>query len=178
MYNLVSLIVFSKHGTKILFPILCLLIPSYNTYVTLESVNILYSNNIWNQLSHEPITINFETIKPLMAYWIMISGVYSIEMMTNNVITELPFYDELKLALFLGLQTRNNSLSVKLYDNYIKPFVIKNKENIESVTKRIYNLIRGKPEVKREYDSEDDEYFLQKIVKSAQTRGFALKKVI
>lgn len=165
MYNLVSLIVFSKHGTKILFPVLCLLIPSYNTYVILESVNKLYSNNSWNQLSYKPITINFEIIKSIMAYWIMISGVYSIEMLTNNVITELPFYDEIKLAIFLGLQTSNNSLSVKSYDNYIKPFVIKNKENIESITKRVYNLIRRKPEIKREYDSEDDEYFLQKIVK-------------
>ncbi len=159
MYDLIQYIVFSKHGTKILFPILCLLIPSYNTYKILECK---YSNNYW---SKSQITISLDNIKPILTYWILISGVYSLEMLTNNVIIELPFYDELKLVIFLGLQTRNNTLSIKTYNNYIQPFIKKNKENIESITKKIFKLITRQPELKTEYTSEDEEYYLNNIVK-------------
>ena len=172
MYNHLIYSVFNqnylyyKYGAKYLFPIICLLYPFYKTHLLIDVQHGRSDISYFFQSNDSIQTVKISSLKPIMTYWMIISLIYTGEIMTNNVITYIPLYEELKIGLCLSLQfyslngNGNEELSVTIYNDYINPVIQKNK----LLMNKTYNKITSVFTRKLDYDSDDsdDSDFLYK----------------
>jgi len=72
-----------------------------------------------------------------LVYWVVYSILSVVESMTDLVVFWIPFYYELKLIFLLLLQIPQLGLAALLYQQYVRPFLIKNEEKIDNSVEQV-----------------------------------------
>lgn len=81
-----------------------------------------------------------------LTFWVVFASVMMTESMTNLFMHWIPFYFEIKVLFFLLLQLPYLNLSEKLYQLYIKPYLIQRQITIDNtITRTVQSIFQNIP---------------------------------
>jgi hypothetical protein len=98
-----------------------------------------------------PIFASFKAIESLdkeddkqwLTFWIVWASAVLVESFTNIFIYWIPLYFEIKLGFFLLLQTPFLNLSGKIYEWYIKQYLLQRRLYLDEIIKNTLQYVLG-----------------------------------